>query len=327
MDVHQACQSNKLSTWFIDFIGQKQRFHGDFAVHEESQGAAFNYRVRFVWHETQTSQFLSFINLISNVSFCPVVRQNDLLGLEIASIHPFDFDKDKIDQLDQVEYFTLPKQVPNLSVPGLLLSDMDSTAIQIECIDELAMLAGVGDEVAEITDRAMQGELDFAQSLRRRVALLKGLELSCLTQLAENLPLMPGLEAAITELQQYGWRIALASGGFMPFVEALSQRFGLDGAYANLLEHDGERLTGNLVGSLVDAEKKADLLKVLETKFELPFSQLVAIGDGANDIPMLQQSAFGVGYHGKAKLIEHADIAINKLDLRALTFLLEKRDL
>lgn len=211
---------------------------------------------------------------------------------------------------------------PSLSQPGLLVMDMDSTAIQIECIDEIARLAGVGEQVAAITARAMNGELDFAQSLRERVAALAGAPVSVLQQVLQNIPLMPGLTELVSKLQQHGWHIAIASGGFTYFTEALQQRLNLDATFANQLAIANQQLTGTVVGDVVDAQRKAEVIKLLCERFKVVPSQTVAIGDGANDLPMLATAALGVAFHAKPKVQAAAQAAITQGSLLQLLYLL-----
>ncbi|WP_163933660.1 phosphoserine phosphatase SerB [Paraferrimonas sp. SM1919] len=211
----------------------------------------------------------------------------------------------------------------SLSEPGLLLMDMDSTAITIECIDELALLAGVGQEVAAVTAQAMAGQLDFEQSLRQRVSKLKGADENFIKQLCSDLPLMPGIEAMVARLKQHGWIVAVASGGFVPFVEQLKQQLQLDAAFANHLDVGDGILLGTVSGQVVDANYKAQVLLKLAAQFNIKVGQTVAIGDGANDIPMIKQAAVGIAYHGKAALVDAADTAIQNLGLDSLPLLLE----
>ncbi|HCM46834.1 MAG TPA: phosphoserine phosphatase SerB, partial [Colwellia sp.] len=193
----------------------------------------------------------------------------------------------------------LLKQVPTLSEPGLLVMDMDSTTIEIECIDEIAKLAGVGDEVAEVTERAMLGELDFAQSLHQRVATLADSPTTILSDVAKDIPLMPGLKPLITELKKHNWRIAIASGGFTYFADHLKETLNLDAAFANTLEIINGKLTGKVLGDVVDAQVKADSLAILSKKYKIPTNQTVAMGDGANDLVMMAAASFGVAFHAK----------------------------
>lgn len=205
----------------------------------------------------------------------------------------------------------LVTQVPCLNQPGLLVMDMDSTTIEIECIDEIAKLAGVGDEVAEVTERAMLGELDFAQSLHQRVATLANSPESILTEVAKNIPLMPGLMPLIVELKKHNWRIAIASGGFTYFADHLKETLQLDAAFANTLEIIDGKLTGKVLGKVVDAQVKADSLAILSEKYQIPTKQTVAMGDGANDLVMMAAASFGVAFHAKPIVLAQADSSIN----------------
>lgn len=210
-----------------------------------------------------------------------------------------------------------------LKQPGVLVMDMDSTAIQIECIDEIAKLAGVGEQVAAVTARAMNGELDFAQSLRQRVATLKDAPDSILKQVLDAVPLMPGLEALVAFLQQHQWQVVIASGGFTYFTEALKQRLQLTATFANQLEIIDGKLTGQVLGAVVDAQTKADVVQQIASQYHIPASQTVAIGDGANDLPMLAVAALGVAFHAKPKVQAQAKAAIRQGSLLQLLYLLE----
>jgi phosphoserine phosphatase len=210
-----------------------------------------------------------------------------------------------------------------LQQPGVLVMDMDSTAIQIECIDEIAKLAGVGEQVAAVTARAMNGELDFAQSLRQRVATLKDAPETILKQVLDAVPLMPGLEALVTFLQQHQWQVVIASGGFTYFTEALKQRLQLTATFANQLEIIDGKLTGQVLGAVVDAQTKADVVQQIASQYNIPSSQTVAIGDGANDLPMLAVAALGVAFHAKPKVQAQAKAAIRQGSLLQLLYLLD----
>ncbi|AOM41210.1 phosphoserine phosphatase [Xenorhabdus hominickii] len=206
-------------------------------------------------------------------------------------------------------------QIPRLRSPGLLLMDMDSTAIQIECIDEIARLAGVGDKVAEITERAMQGELDFSESLRERVAQLAGADAAILQQVLDTLPLMPGLTSLVRKLQSLDWHVAIASGGFTFFSDNLRQQLRLFATVANQLEVKDGKLTGKVKGTIVDAKYKATTLIRLAKELNIPLSQTVAIGDGANDLKMIRKAGLGIAYHAKPKVYAQAKVAIRHADL------------
>ncbi|MFD1804210.1 phosphoserine phosphatase [Mixta tenebrionis] len=206
-------------------------------------------------------------------------------------------------------------KIPHLKKPGLLLMDMDSTAIQIECIDEIARLAGCGEQVAEVTERAMRGELDFTASLRQRVAALKGADANILRQVRDALPLTPGLCTLVQKLQALGWRVAIASGGFTFFAEHLRDRLHLDAVAANELEIRDGVFTGEVTGPIVDAQYKAELLAKLAQRYEIPVEQAVAIGDGANDLLMIKASGLGIAYHAKPKVNEQTEVTIRHADL------------
>ncbi|VYU42129.1 phosphoserine phosphatase [Metakosakonia massiliensis] len=206
-------------------------------------------------------------------------------------------------------------KIPNLRAPGLLVMDMDSTAIQIECIDEIAKLAGTGEMVAEVTERAMRGELDFTASLRSRVATLEGADASILHQVRDNLPLMPGLTQLVLKLETLGWKVAIASGGFTFFADYLRDKLHLAEVVANQLEVVDGKFTGHVLGDIVDAQYKANTLTRLAESYDIPHEQTVAIGDGANDLPMIKTAGLGIAYHAKPKVNEKAEVTIRHADL------------
>lgn len=208
----------------------------------------------------------------------------------------------------------------------LVVFDMDSTLIQVEVIDELARVAGVGDEVAAITAAAMHGELDFRTSLTRRVALLRGLDEAVLAQVAESLPLMEGAERVVRTLKRLGYKLGILSGGFDFFGRSLQARLGFDYLHANRLEIVDRKLTGRLVGEIVDGERKADLLRRIAELEGLTLEQTIAVGDGANDIPMLAIAGMGVAFHAKPIVREKAGRAISNVGLDGLLFLVGVRE-
>ena len=212
----------------------------------------------------------------------------------------------------------LVQNSPTLNEPGLLVMDMDSTTIEIECIDEIAKLAGVGEQVAAVTELAMQGELDFAQSLHQRVATLANAPEQILADVAKHIPLMAGLESLISELKKHNWRIAIASGGFTYFADHLKELLALDDTFANVLEIVDGKLTGKVLGDVVDAQVKADSLRLLAEKYQIPASQTVAMGDGANDLVMMAAASFGVAFHAKPIVLAQADSSINTQGLDCL---------
>ncbi len=214
----------------------------------------------------------------------------------------------------------------SLEQAGLLVMDMDSTAIQIECIDEIAKLAGTGEMVSAITERAMRGELDFSQSLRQRVATLKDAPEGILQEVKQHLPLMPGLVETVKELKNHGWKVAIASGGFTYFAEVLQQKLGLDFIAANQFEIIDGKLTGNVQGVIVDAQYKAQTLQQLAQQFNIASENTVAIGDGANDLAMMQVANLGVAYHAKPKVQQLAQVIVNFTDLTALLCILSANE-
>lgn len=199
---------------------------------------------------------------------------------------------------------------PKLAEPGLLVMDMDSTTIKIECIDEIAALAGVGEEVAAVTELAMQGQLDFSQSLHQRVGKLNGSSEDILARVAKNIPLMEGLETLVVALKKHQWRVAIASGGFTYFADHLKNMLELDAAFANVLEIKNKTLTGKVLGQVIDAQAKADCLIELQQQYSIAPSQTVAMGDGANDLVMMAAAHLGIAYHAKPIVLAQADSCI-----------------
>ncbi|EIC23537.1 phosphoserine phosphatase SerB [Thiorhodovibrio frisius] len=208
----------------------------------------------------------------------------------------------------------------------LVCFDMDSTLIQTEVIDELATAAGVGQQVAAITERAMRGELDFGASFRERVALLKGLEESVLAGIAARLPITPGAERLIQSLKALGYRIAILSGGFTYFAEHLKQRLGIDIVHANPLDSKDGRLTGEVTAPIVDGARKAQLLREIATQEGIRLEQVIAVGDGANDLPMLAIAGLGIAFHAKPLVKEQARHSLAAVGLDGILYLLGMRD-
>lgn len=209
----------------------------------------------------------------------------------------------------------------------LICFDMDSTLIQTECIDELAERAGVGDKVRAITERAMRGEIDFKESFTERVALLKGLDVRVMQDIAEHLPITEGVPRLMTVLKRCGYKIAILSGGFTYFGEYLQRKFGIDYVYANELEigEDG-KLTGHYVGDIVDGKRKAELLKLIAQVEKVNLAQTIAVGDGANDLPMITEAGLGIAFHAKPRVQAGARQSINSLGLDGVLYFLGFKD-
>ena len=209
----------------------------------------------------------------------------------------------------------------------LICFDMDSTLIQTECIDELAMRAGVGDKVKAITESAMRGEIDFKESFRQRVELLKGLDASVMREIAETMPITEGAERLMSVLKRYGYKIAILSGGFTYFGQYLQRKFNIDYMYANELEigEDG-KLTGRYIGDIVDGKRKAELLKLIAQVEKVDLAQTIAVGDGANDLPMLSIAGLGIAFHAKPRVVANAKQAINTIGLDGVLYFLGFKD-
>jgi phosphoserine phosphatase len=204
--------------------------------------------------------------------------------------------------------------------------DMDSTLIQTEVIDELALKAGVGEQVKQITESAMRGEIDFTESFIQRVALLKGLDEKVMKDIALKLPLTEGAERLFLTLKQYGYKTAILSGGFTYFGNYLKNKLGVDYVFANELEVIDGKLSGKHKGEIVDGNKKAELLKLLAFKEDIHLEQVIAVGDGSNDLPMLQLAGLGIAFHAKPKVKATARHAISNIGLDAILYLLGFRD-
>lgn len=208
----------------------------------------------------------------------------------------------------------------------LICFDMDSTLIQTEVIDELADRAGVGQEVRAITESAMRGEIDFSESFKKRVSLLKGLDESVMKDIAENLPLTDGMTRLIRILKKGGYKIAILSGGFTYFGNYLKEKYGFDYVYANELEIVDGKLTGNYLGDIVDGRRKAELLRLIAQVENVDLKQTVAVGDGANDLPMLATAGLGIAFHAKPKVKENAQQSLSTVGLDGILYFLGYRD-
>ncbi len=240
-----------------------------------------------------------------NINRIDKVSPREFSSLEILTTVPKSLNQDLLKEellgvsnIHKVDVAFLKDNVFRRS-KRLIVFDMDSTLIQTEVIDELAEAHGVGEKIKAITERAMNGELDFNESLIERVGMLKGLDSSKMQEILENLPLTPGLEDFLKTVKKLGYKVAVISGGFTYFANALKDRLGLDYAFANELEIQDGQLTGKVVGTIVNAEQKAILVNLIAQQENISIEQVVAIGDGANDLPMLSQAGLGIAFHAK----------------------------
>ena len=252
-----------------------------------------------------------------------VIRQSEIIDGRVADIF---FHGDPVSargQLEKIEgEIDIAVQPESNRLKKLLISDMDSTMITVECIDELADYAGIKPQIAEITERAMQGDLDFEEALRGRVALLKGLGIAAIQQcLDERVRTMPGAEILVRTMVKQRAATILVSGGFTKFAQPVAQVIGFESFHANILEEDEGILTGGLAGPIVDAARKVEFLQSGAAAANLSLEQCLAVGDGANDIPMLQRAGLGIAYHAKPKAAQAADVAIKHNDLTALLYI------
>lgn len=208
----------------------------------------------------------------------------------------------------------------------LICFDMDSTLIETEVIDELAVRAGVGDQVKAITEAAMRGEIDFSESFKQRCALLKGLDVSVMQEIADNLPITEGVDRLMRILKKVGFKIAILSGGFTYFGNYLKQKYNIDYVYANELEIVDGKLTGHYIGDIVDGKRKAELLRLIAQVENVDIRQTVAVGDGANDLPMISIAGLGIAFHAKPKVKETARQSISTIGLDGILYFLGYKD-
>ncbi|MFA6013628.1 MAG: phosphoserine phosphatase SerB [Gallionellaceae bacterium] len=273
--------------------------------------------------------------IIQSLNSIPANHLDRLLSLSLASrieqISPHAYRLCEAKPHDGVPMFCYEHQLdygfvrPDLHLPDfrLVVMDMDSTLISIECIDEIADMQGLKPQVAAITEAAMRGEIDFAESLTRRVALLEGLEEGALQRVYdERLRLNPGAEIMLAELKKHGIKTLLVSGGFTFFTGRLQKRLGLDYAHANQLEIIDGKLSGKVLGDILDAQAKADWLNHVSTELNLHAEQVIAIGDGANDLKMMRQAGTSIAYHAKPIVRSQASFAFNFVGLDGLINLL-----
>ncbi len=207
-------------------------------------------------------------------------------------------------------------------IPGLIIMDMDSTLVQAETIDEIARVAGVGNKVAKITEAAMRGELDFNESLKARVSMLRGISVEAISSVHQCLPLTKGAKNLLRLAKENGCHTALVSGGFTMFAEPIARSLKIDTLSANTLAIENGMLTGKVVGDIVDGRSKLQTLKCLQKQLGIEKNQIVAIGDGANDLPMLSAAGTGIAFHAKPRVQQQTSARLNFNDLNAVCWLL-----
>mgnify|MGYP001049894601 FL=1 len=236
--------------------------------------------------------------------------------------------QDRFMRIAAAEGFDISLQEDNVfrRCRRLVCFDMDSTLIETEVIDELADRAGVGAQVRAITESAMRGEIDFCESFTRRVALLKGLDVSVMQEIAESLPITEGVGRMMEVLKRTGYKTAILSGGFTYFGNYLKQKFNIDYVYANELEIADGKLTGRYLGDIVDGKRKAELLKIIAQVENINIAQTIAVGDGANDLPMLATAGLGIAFHAKPKVKANASQSISTIGLDGVLYLLGFKD-
>lgn len=296
------------------FLCHKLNLNLTYKILEENQITYHEHGEKFILNcvakDVITSGFMKDVSLIlasNNINIHRIdrVSPDDFCSVEILTTVPTNVDINKVkgsliecSNDHRVDVAFLKDNIFRRA-KRLIVFDMDSTLIQAEVIDEMAKVYGVGEEVSHVTEKAMNGEIDFNEALRERVSKLEGLELKKMEEILHDLPLTPGVEDFIKTIKSLGYKVAVISGGFSYFANALKEKLGLDYAFANELKIVDGKLTGEIEGTIVNAEQKAMLTKLIAQQEGINMEQVVAIGDGANDLPMLAAAGLGIAFHAK----------------------------
>lgn len=310
-----------MDTWFELVDGGISKFDG--SESEVKQEDILNVRLygnlekvsidALVEFLTSNKSILKFRSLSAEHCEFQVFSMSDLISRQDMVSHLIPL---------EINFVVMPESQRTIE-PKLMVFDMDSTLIQMECIDEIARMCGFYDKVSAITERAMRGELDFAESLKERVALLAGLEESQFLSLTKSLPVTEGVVDVVSWAKKNECKIAVVSGGFMPFVSELKSQLGLDYAHANELEVIDKKLTGQVSSKIVDGEEKRSYMLKLREALNLRKEQVWAIGDGANDLSMMSAAGLGVAFHAKPSVVKKASASIRLPKMQDLLFFLE----
>ena len=319
------------------FTAKKMKMNLDFEIIQKDQAihnSGDKYILSCVCLSNITADFIYDVSSILaknniNIQRIDNVTEGDFKSLDIATIaHDKNIDWEKI-KSELISIST--KHSTDMALlkddvwrrhKRLIVFDMDSTLIQSEVIVEIAKALGVGDKVHEITESAMNGEIDFDESLRRRVSLLEGLEESKLKGILDSIQLTAGVEEFVKTVKKLGYKVAIISGGFNYFANAFKEQLNLDYAFANELEIKNNKLTGQIQGEIVNAQKKAEILEMLAKKEEINLQQVVAIGDGANDLKMLAKAGLGIAFHAKEIVKKNAKQHMSHGDMTSILYFL-----
>ena len=322
--------STKDKQWSVEQGGRASDASLSESLSSCEEGAETNYKLAIAasgFNFVILENMIAALNLSEQVVSISANRYSGFFDKTVVNIHLTSNDEAKLrNNVAELKslYFVdaLIQTHMTMETAGLVVFDMDSTLIEMECIDEIAKLAGVGEQVSAVTERAMQGEIAFSESLHHRVACLKGVALTELLSIRSRLPFMPGFSALINELKAHDWTLVIASGGFTYFADYIKEHYGFHDAFSNTLGLDGDRLSGAVIGDVVDAQAKANIVEKIASERNIPIVNTIAVGDGANDLIMMAKAGTGLAFRAKPKVQEQADNAIVYCGLEGLLYLL-----